>query len=284
VVEGERSDGSGISLVARFLLPARSPLLRVEVRIVHDYVGDGADAAVPQIPHDAGQPFAGDGGISAPPHVQDPYLAALVGSAVGEHVGREAEFRSEAEEGSRGGDELGIRSWIERGIAVVVVDGRAILEGNDGDRSAGPRERRLRQELIDRLPQALAGFRRSARRQGGQGGKPDGQRRWLPPGSPPLYFDSKQTNLARARSPACSIVPTAQATGNASETHQAGPCTSLDNRTGGKAVRFPQPSRFAPVDAPWAVPQHRDPGGFVVGDAATLEVWNWTSMRSPRAP
>ena len=54
----------------------------------------------------------------------------------------------------------------ERRVAIVAVDGRAIVERDDVDRGAGARERRLREELVDRFLQDLASVGRCA---GGSG-------------------------------------------------------------------------------------------------------------------
>src|SRR5205085_5444743 len=115
----------------------------------------------------------------------------------------------------------------------------------DGDRGAGPGERRLHGELINGLAQAFAGVRGSGRRQGQEGGESEQECRGSPPGPEALLFCSKQINLARARSPACSIVAAACPAGNAPESRDAALCTSLDDRTGGGTVPFPVASGFA---------------------------------------
>ena len=154
MVERERADARGPGLVARFLFPTRPELLPIEERVVEHDGADGTDAAVPEVGDQPVETLGRYRRIAAALHVQgaDP---AVFDRLVREIVGGEAVLRTEAQQSRGGCHQLGIGSGIEEVVRIARVDDLPVIQRLHLERHTGVRERRLREQLLDRLAQRL---------------------------------------------------------------------------------------------------------------------------------
>ena len=163
VVERERADAGRPRLVARLLLPAGPEPLAVEEGVIEHDLAHAAQAAVPEVGHQRVEPLGGDGRIAAALDEERPQVPALDG-AIAEVIGAEPVLRPEPQQGRCARHQLGVGGRVEQVVAVAGKDHLPVVERLHLEPDVRARERRLRQELLDRLAQRLAICLAGARR------------------------------------------------------------------------------------------------------------------------